>query len=128
MARFAVLCALVFTAAVACHRQQSNGPGFVRNVITQAQIDSTGYTNVYDVIARLHAEFLRDRGPVSIKSNQHGRAVVFLNAQEYGIPETLRNFPAGGVAEIRYFRGTEAVPKFGSQYGGGVIQLISRNQ
>ncbi|MEO5816450.1 MAG: hypothetical protein ABIT20_14350 [Gemmatimonadaceae bacterium] len=127
MSRFAFLCALVFAVAVACHQQQG-GVLSVRDIITQEQIDSTGYTNVYDVIARLHGEYLRDRGAVSIKTNQHARAVVFLNAQEYGIPETLRNFPAGGVAEIRYYRGTDAVAKFGSQYGGGVIQLISRSQ
>jgi hypothetical protein len=127
VSRPAFMPALALTIAIACHHQQA-GAFSVRDVITQGQIDSTGYTNIYDVIVRLHADYLRDRGPVSIKTNQHARAVVFLNAQEYGIPETLRNFPAGGVAEIRYYRGTDAVTKFGSQYGGGVIQLISRNQ
>jgi outer membrane receptor for ferrienterochelin and colicin len=127
VSRPAFLCVLALTVVLACHQQQGTTAS-VRNVITQDQIDSTGYTNVYDVIARLHAEYLRDRGAVSIKTNQHARAVVFLNAQEYGIPETLRNFPAGGVSEIRYYRGPDAVSKFGSQYGGGVIQLISRNR
>jgi hypothetical protein len=130
MLRPAVVVATMLALVLACHSQPPapDGTFSVRNVITQAQIDSTGYTNVYDVIVRLHAEYLRDRGIVSIKSNQHARAVVFLNDQEYGIPETLRNVPASGVSEIRYFAGTDAVTKFGAQYGGGVIQLISRNQ
>lgn len=93
MTRLLFLCPVVLAVAMACHRQQGTGGASVRNVITQEQIDSTGYTNVYDVIARLHGEYLRDRGAVSIKSNQHARAVVFLDAKEYGIPETLRNFP-----------------------------------
>lgn len=97
-------------------------------MITQDQIDSTSSTNVYDLIARLHADFLKDRGVTSIKTNQRDRAVVFLNDQEYGIPETLRNLQPGRFMEIRYYSGPEAVAKFGSQYGGGVIQLISRNQ
>jgi outer membrane cobalamin receptor len=128
VSRLALLCALFFGVVSGCYKQQSSGGNSLRNVITQEQIESTGYTNVYDVVSRLHGEFLRDRGAISIKTNQHNRAVVFLNSQEYGIPETLRNVPAGGIGEIRYFTGPEAVSKFGSQYGGGVIQLISRSR
>lgn len=98
------------------------------NVITREQIDSSHATNVYDVIAKLHAEYLHDRGAISVLTNQHDRAVVFLNDQEYGILETMRNIPPANVAEIRFFSGTDAVTRFGSQYGGGVIQLISRTQ
>ena len=83
---------------------------------------------MYDVIARLRSSYLIDRGRTSIRTNTHARAIVFLNDQEYGIPETMRNIPPGRIAEIRFFPGTEAVSRFGSQYGGGVIQLISRNQ
>jgi outer membrane cobalamin receptor len=113
---------------VACHPQQSRPSvgGSVRNVITRDEIDSSTASNVYDLIARLHGDFLKDRGKVSIKMNQHERAVVFLNDQEYGIPETMRNIPISRVSEIRYYSGTEAVAKFGSQYGGGVIHLTSR--
>jgi outer membrane cobalamin receptor len=35
--------------------------------------------------------------------------------------------PADGVQEIRLFTGPDAVTKFGSQYGGGVIQIVSRS-
>ena len=124
------LVAVGFVALSACHphRPREEGSGSLRNVITQEQIDSSRAANVYDVITRFHAEFLRDRGRTSLRTNQHERAVVFLNDQEYGIPETMRNIPIGRIAEIRFFPGTEAVAKFGSQYGGGVIQLISRTQ
>ncbi|MEP6620300.1 MAG: hypothetical protein ABJE47_13335 [bacterium] len=129
--RLIIGASIVSVVIMACHAQPPLPDGTVasrKDVITQEQILSTGYTNIYDVIARLHAEYFRDRGAVSVKLNQHARAVVFLNDQEYGIPETLRNFSASGVAEIRYYTGTDASAKFGSQYGGGVIQLISRNQ
>ena len=119
-----------FVALAACHPHHptEEGTASLRNVITQDQIDSSRAANVYDVITKFHGEFLRDRGRTSLRTNQHERAVVFLNDQEYGIPETMRNIPIGRVTEIRYFPGTEAVAKFGSQYGGGVIQLISRSQ
>jgi outer membrane cobalamin receptor len=120
---------LALALSLACHHQaaESRGSGS-HNVITQDEIDATEATNVYDVIARLHGNYLNDRGPVSLKSNIRSRATVFLNDQEYGIPETMRNIPPGRVAEIRYFPGTDALARFGAQYGGGVIQLISRNQ
>jgi len=131
MVRPTIVLALLVAIVAGCHQQQPSDSilsGGRPNVITRDQIDSTGYGNVYDVIARLHAEFLRDRGVSSIKLNVRDRATVFLNDVEYGIPETLRNFPTADVEEVRYFSGPEASAKFGPQYGGGVIQLISRTQ
>ena len=116
--------------ATACH-PQADTPGIAphsRSVIMQDEIDSTRSSNVYDLIARTRGDFLKDRGSVSIKTNAHSRAVVFMNDQEYGIIETLRNVLPSRIGEIRYFAGTDAVAKFGAQYGGGVIQLISRSQ
>jgi outer membrane cobalamin receptor len=120
---------LALALSVGCHHQApaSRAPAS-NNVITQEEIDAAEASNVYDVVARLRGNYLNDRGRVSLRSNTHSRAVVFLNDQEYGIPETMRNIPPGRVAEIRYFPGTDALVRFGAQYGGGVIQLISRNQ
>jgi outer membrane cobalamin receptor len=121
--------ALALALSVGCHHQPADSHGAAsNNVITQEQIDATEANNIYEVIARLRGNFLNDRGHVSLQSNKHSRAVVFLNDQEYGIPETMRNIPLGRVSEIRFFPGTDALARFGAQYGGGVIQLISRNQ
>ena len=120
---------LALALSLGCHRQapESRETGS-NNVITQEEIDAAGASNVYDVIARLRGNFLNDRGRVSLRTNKHSRAVVFLNDQEYGIPETMRNIPPNRVAEIRFYPGTDALARFGAQYGGGVILLVSRNQ
>ena len=113
---------LVVLVLAACHQQVStSGHGIQRNVITQDEIDASSASNVYDLIAQLRGDYLKDRGKVSIRSNQREKAVVFLNDQEYGILETMRNIPLGRVSEVRYYR-------FGAQYGGGVVMLVSRNQ
>jgi len=128
MRHFQVAVLTVTAGIIACHPQQrgvANGSS-VRNVITQVQIDAAGAASIYDVITRLHGEFLRDRGRTSILTNRTSRAIVFLNDQEYGIPETMRSIPPNRIAEIRYFSGTDAVTRYGAQYGGGVILLISR--
>jgi hypothetical protein len=72
--------------------------------------------------------FLRDRGRISTMGDNRDVAVVFLNDQFYGPLDGLRSVSAGTLQEIRYFSGTDAVVRFGSQFGGGVIQLISRKQ
>jgi outer membrane cobalamin receptor len=58
--------------------------------------------------------------------NKQIHPVVFLNEQYYGAVDELRHMPADGVQEIHFFTGQDAVIKFGSQYGGGVIQIVSR--
>lgn len=126
-----VLTLVLAVVITACHQQAAGGSGAspgrsVRNVITQAEIDSSDASSVYDLIMRTRGDFLKDRGTTSLKTNQHARAVVFLNDQEYGILETMRNIPRNRIAEIRYYPGIEAVAKYGSQYGGGVVLLVSR--
>lgn len=97
------------------------------NVLTEQEIRDARAASIYDVIARLRPGYLRDRGPISISSSDRDVATVFLNAQEYGPIDILRNVPASDIAEVRYFSGIDAVTKFGRWYGTGVIQLISRD-
>ena len=128
-ARGSVTAVLLLEGALAACHPHTSDPAekrAQRNVITQEEIDGSDASNVYDLIAHLRGEYLRDRGTISIKKNTHSRAVVFLNDQEYGILETLRNMPPNRISEIRYFTGTEAASKYGSQYGGGVVLLVSR--
>jgi hypothetical protein len=127
MRRIAAPLVLYAALVVACHNAPlppagSNG----HSVITREQLEEAGTSNVYDVITRLHNEYLNDRGKTSVLSNTTSRAVVFMEDQEYGIIETLQNIPASRIQLIRYYTGIEAAAKFGSQYGGGVIQLIPR--
>jgi hypothetical protein len=124
-----VIASLAFLAlgAPACHNApEVPPPGSGANVITRAELDSAGTGSVYDVIARSHGLFLRDRGPTSLYGHSVPRAVVFIGDQYYGEIPTLRNLRAEGFAAVRYYSGTEAAAKFGSQYHGGVIQLLPR--
>lgn len=116
---------VILNAGCAMHRV---GPGTDQNadIISRQAILATGEPVMYGVIAKLHAEYLRDRGKTSVTMDSRDVAVVFLDNQEYGPIATLRQVPAPGIAEVRYYRGNDAVIKFGKGYGGGVIQLISR--
>jgi hypothetical protein len=129
MRRAYALLATVFFA-MACYHQTGKPSGFgsLRNVITQDEIDSANVSNVYDLVARLRGDYLKDRGKLSIKTDKRDVAMVFLNDQEYGVLETMRNIPCNRVSEIRYYSGIDAVNRYGAKYGGGVVLLVSRTQ
>ena len=96
------------------------------NVITQEQIEQSNAQTAYDVVARYRGAFLRDRGPTSITLGTEDVAVVFLNDNEYGPIVSLHDIRAVDISEIDFYSGPDAVIKFGSRYGGGVIQCKSR--
>ncbi len=97
------------------------------NVITEDEIRDAHAGSIYDVIAKLRPQFLRDRGQVGFTSDVRDVATVFLNNEEYGPIASLHDLPAANFEEVRYYSGIDAVTKFGRYYGTGVIQLISRN-
>ena len=129
MRRRLTVAAAILLVVSGCSAQRPGRPGSVRrDVITEDEIEASNASNVYDLVASLRGEYLKDRGTISIKTNTREKAVVFLNDQEYGIVETMRNIPKGRVSEVRYISGVDAVNRFGAQYGGGIIMLVSRNQ
>jgi len=121
-----VLLGLAVLAGACAH--PNAGSGGNRLLITEEEIQTSNAATAYDVIARLRGEFLRQRGPTSLVLQSRARAVVFLKDQEYGPIETLRDVRSSDLAEIRFFPGPDAVTRFGSQYAGGVIQIVPRSQ
>ena len=100
-----------------------------RSIIRSQEIATVQATNAYDIVAKLRSEFLRSRGPIS---TARGRATtppsisVFVDGIEAGSAETaLRHIPAAQVAEIRLYKATDAVTKFGSRHNGGVIEVLT---
>ena len=118
---------LVSATLTACglHRV-AQSPSDDRNVITAEEIEATHEPVIYDVIARLHGEYFRDRGATSVYGSSHDVAVVFLNNQFFGPIASLKTLASSDFEMVRFYSGPDAAIKFGKVYGGGVIQLISR--
>jgi hypothetical protein len=120
---------VILLALVACAGGTQASAGGSGNVLLRSELDAAGSVNAYEAVRRLRPAYLRDRGPTSIvNASARTRPVVFVDATEYGEIESLSAFPASRVEEIRYYPGPEAVTKFGSTYGAGVIQLKLRVQ
>jgi hypothetical protein len=96
--------------------------------ITGEEIVATNASELtaYDAIARLRPNWLASHGKAT-----HGPeyATVYVDGQRYGSVETLRNFQAFAVADMRYYDITQAGARFGVQGGtGGVIEVRIRTR
>ena len=113
----------------ACGGSGRTRPDNSSAVITRAELSAAGSVSTYDAVLRLRPYFFRDRGPTSlVNRSTRTRSVVFVDDREYGEIESLKNFPAERVEEVRFYSGLEATTRFGSAYGAGVIQLRMRMQ
>ncbi len=100
----------------------SRAPG----VITREQIEQIHAVTALDAVQRYRGDVLTARPPSSVLLDKQRYPVVFLGSQVLGQIDELRNVAADGIEEIRFYSGTEALNRFGAQYGGGVIQIIPR--
>src|SRR5881628_1648304 len=101
-----------------------------RNVIRADEIATVEVATAYDVVSRLRPEFLKTRGPVSVRADkpiEQPSVTVFLDGIESGpVERTLHLIPAGEVFEIRLYRAADAVTKYGSRHTGGVIAVTTK--
>jgi outer membrane cobalamin receptor len=113
-------------AVAACgSRSGEQTPRASREVITRAQIESMNATDAYDVVQRIRPEFLRQRGASSIQGGAQ-LAVVYVDGVRRGGPTALRQLRASEVEEIRFVSGTDATTRYGTDHGGGAIEVKSR--
>ena len=125
-----VLCSLPATLllAASCASMKQVEDTSDHNVITADEIQSANVNTAYDVITKLHANYLHSRGENSILLKQRKEPTVYLDNVEYGSIASLRNIPASNCAEIRFIEGWDAMTKYGSDHVAGVIQVYTRYQ
>ena len=115
----------VAAVAVTACASPGTGGGVHRdfNVLTQDEITATHETNLYEAIVKVRPLFLKSRGRSTINAQPNDYATVFLDGQRYGDLNSLRTIVASSVYEARHLSATDAVTRYGMQYGGGVIDV-----
>jgi hypothetical protein len=118
----------VLATSIACASTGTSASGVRRdsNVITEQEIATSNGSNAYEVVSRVRPAFLKQRGQTTITQGGSVYATVYVNSQQYGDVTSLRGISADQIREIRYYSSSEAVAKFGSQNGTGVIQIITK--
>jgi hypothetical protein len=128
---------LAVVASIACTpastTSASSTPGPVTgaahrdmNLITEDEIAASSGSNAYDVVSRLRPNFLKTRGRNTIYASPNDYASVYVDDQSFGDINSLRNIVANQVHEIRYYSASDAVTRFGTQTGQGVIDVKTK--
>jgi hypothetical protein len=126
MRRIVGMLALAVVSTQACVRLHGGGSMPEKSVISREDIERVHALTALDAVQRYRADILVTKAQSSIYLNKQTHPVVFLDSQFLGQVDELRNIGADGIGEIRLYGGTDATRLFGAQYGGGVIQIMSR--
>lgn len=101
-----------------------------RDVITAAELPTTGTETAYDAIIRLRPNFLRARPAQSYSLETNGGVsgpapapALIINGQQIGELSDLRRIAATTLKSVRYYSIEQAKRKFGMQYQGGAIEI-----
>src|SRR6476661_4019135 len=92
---------LLLTAAFcACASTSRLDPALTSNpeIISQQEVVASRGLTAYDVIRKVHANFLNYRGENSFIDKGAAMPMVFIDDQVYGPVSTLRNIPATQIA------------------------------
>jgi len=115
---------IALAAALGCATTTSN-PGAMGsgNVITEQELVASNVSNAYEAVERLRPNFLRSRGPSSLRTDVTSLPNVYVGTQKYGDATTLRQIPINTVSQIRFFTASEAAVRFGMDNANGVIEV-----
>ena len=120
--------ALPLAVALGCsHPQLGPGEMFNPQVITEDEIIASRGSTAYEVIHKLRANFLTNRGETSFNKQQSNPyPTVYVDDQEFGPITSLSSIPAAQITMIRLYRVSEANAKYGSHNLSGVIAITTR--
>lgn len=125
--RFGILFFLAL-AASAC-ASGSSGSGEPRrnpDLLTLEELEPLSQFTAWEAIQRLRPIWLRPGG-IRNSANPAGHyPSVFVDGSPYGPMESLRSFRVDNIQEIRHVDATDATIRYGGQYQGGVILILSR--
>lgn len=122
-----VTCAIAACASGGAGASSTSGPQRSRTQITAAEIKATNATTLYEVVERLHPEWLSSRGPKTLggATGQIDTGVqVYIDTQAAGTVEVLRQFPITSAALLKYYSAADAQTRFGLGNLNGVIQIV----
>ena len=120
----------VATACAGAASSGSTAPRRDPTVITAEDMTRVQATNLYDVVHRLHPEWLNQRTAATVGSLNSAAPAqpidvqVYLDSQHIGTSETLKQLMVSTTSSLKYYTAAEAQTRFGAGNLNGVIQVI----
>jgi hypothetical protein len=103
-----------------------------RTLITADEMSDLQASNLYDVVKRLHPEWLTLRNSATVGGAVSGRTAtnendvqVFLDTQHAGSSDMLRQMAVTSATSLKFYSASEAQARFGNGNLNGVIQVVS---
>lgn len=115
---------------VGCTRRPSSenpasaaAPRGSSNILTQQQLNATNAPSVYDAIQKLRPEWLTSRGATSVTDETLTVASVYMNGNNIGKINALKDIRVLDISQARYWDAGSASARFGMGHPRGVIEL-----
>lgn len=99
--------------------------------ITAEDMSPLHLTDLYEVVQRLHPEWLAHHNAATLTTPPGGNASgmtqvqIYIDNQRAGNPDVLKQIPVSGAASLRYYDAPQAEVRFGNGNLYGVIQVIT---
>jgi carboxypeptidase family protein len=96
------------------------------NRIDQEEVESSTVLDAYSLVQQSRPNWLHQRGAISLRDPTAGVVQVYLNGQQYGDPDKLREIAKQDIREVRFLNAAEAQMRYGVGHAGGVIEVVLR--
>lgn len=122
------LCLALVAACSGGMQGGSTTPPRNESIITGEELRNSTYTNLFDYIQSRRPRWLERNYSAVLRPDRVTTVAVFMDNQEFGGPDALRQLPVSAAVEVRYYGPSEAQAQFGPGYLNGVIQVLSRTR
>lgn len=117
----AFLLAGLLVAGCASGGSGTSSSGGSANLVTTEELAEFENQDLYRALQQLRPRWFRQRS-----ASEPLR--VLLDGSRFGDAERLRDIPVSTVGEVRYRNGRDATTRYGTGYGGGVLEVSSRRR
>ena len=93
-------------------------------VITQAEIENSRESTLYDVVQALRPTWLR-QAPTALQMSDETGITVYLDNHRAGGLEVLKEMQSNSAISLKFYSASEAQSRFGLNNLHGVIQVTS---
>jgi hypothetical protein len=93
------------------------------NLIERPEIDATTALDAYTLVQEARPTWLHSRGTISLTDPSAGAVQVYLNGEQFGDVNRLREIPISEIRQVRFLGAGEAQLRYGSGHAGGVIEV-----
>jgi hypothetical protein len=124
----AILVAMLLVVPGACASRSggsTNEPRTRADLLTQAEMRESQWSNVYDMVRTLRPRWLQSRGSDTVMGEPTEVQVV-IDGVKHGGVNTLRTYPLAGIVYIEFFDGITASSRWGLGFGRGAIFVSTR--